>query len=156
MEVEFGDVYGVVPPPSEGYTTLSSTITISVPWVEMNFIDEYTLQLMLDEATASKEGDLADLLSNTLGYDLEANDVKVGFVVIITPPTSMPTGAPTTAAAFNAYKRVIRIRSWGFITLFWAIVLCCFSLENGLCACRRFGKRREEYAGVELGTGGFD
>ena len=76
-------------------------------------------------------------------------------LVFFTPPTAMPTMSPTTTEQMYAMRKKVRTRSWLLVTLFWVIVLCCFSLENGLCACR-IGRRKEEYAGVELGSGGFD
>ena len=156
VEAELGDTYGVAPSLTEGKVTLATTIKITVPRFEMNSMDEYTLQLLLSEVVSSSEDQLVDMLSKSFGLDLQANGVEVGFVVIFTPPTQMPTSAPTTLAELNAKRRAIITRSWLFVALFWVIVLCCFSLENGLCASRRFEKKKEEYAGVEMGTGGFD
>ena len=153
--VELEDVYGVAPPIQEGQSQIAATIEVTVPWVEMNFIDEYALQQLLAQAMDSSEGNLVSLLSDTFGFDLEASGVQVSFIVIFTPPTSSPTMSPTTEEFKNAKRRAITRRSWLLVVLFWVIVMCCFSLENGLCACR-FGKRKEEYAGVEVGSGGFD
>jgi len=149
------DTYGMAPPAGEGESQISATIQVTVPWMEMNFIDEYTLQLILAQVMEGSQDDLVQKLSDAFGFDMESSGVQVSFVVIFTPPTSMPTMSPTTTEQKNAKRRKIRRRSWLLVTLFWVIVLCCFSLENGLCACR-FGKRKEEYAGVELGSGGFD
>lgn len=154
--VELGDAFGVAPSPTEGKVTLATTITITVPWVEMNVIDEYGLQLLLDEVATSAEDELVNILSESFGVDLKANGVEVGFIIIFTPPTQFPTMAPTTLAQLNAKRRSVRTRSWLFVSLFWVIVLCCFTLENGLCTCRQFEKKKEEYAGVEVGAGGFD
>lgn len=153
--VELEDVYGVAPPIQEGQSQIAATIEVTVPWVEMNSIDEYALQQLLAQAMDSSEGNLVSLLSDTFGFDLEASGVQVSFIVIFTPPTSSPTMSPTTEEFKNAKRRAITRRSWLLVVLFWVIVMCCFSLENGLCACR-FGKRKEEYAGVEVGSGGFD
>eukprot|EP00956_Cyclotella_meneghiniana_P016393 scaffold25879_cov45-Cyclotella_meneghiniana.AAC.2 len=156
VDVEYGDTFGVIEP-QEGKTSLSATISITVPWLEMNqisFMDEYALQLLISQIFDSNEEELNDVLSNTFGY---GDDVEFSFVVILTPPTAMPTMSPTTAEAFNAYKRKLTRRSWLLVTLFWVIVLGCFSLENGLCACERWRRKKEEYRGVELGSGGgFD
>lgn len=153
--IQLEDIYGVAPLVGEGESQLAATIEVTVPWVEMNFVDEYTLQQILAQSIDSSEDDLVKLLSDAFGFDSEKSGVQVSFIVIFTPPTSFPTMAPTTVEFKNAKRRVIVTRSWLLVTLFWVIVICCFSLENGLCACR-FGKRREEYAGVEIGSGGFD
>jgi hypothetical protein len=121
----------------------------------MNFIDEYTLQLLLAEVTESSRDQLIKMLEDSLGFNTESSGVEVSFVVIFTPPTAMPTMSPTTTQQMYAMRKKVRTRSWLLVTLFWVIVLCCFSLENGLCACR-IGRRKEEYVGVELGSGGFD
>jgi len=156
VDVEYGDTFGVIIP-QEGKTSLSATISITVPWLEMNqvsFMDEYALQLLISQIFSANEEELNDVLSNTFGY---GDDVEFSFVVILTPPTAMPTMSPTTAEAFNAYKRKLTRRSWLLVTLFWVIVLGCFSLENGLCACERWRRKKEEFRGVELGSGGgFD
>ena len=155
MDVKLGDSYGVIPEPIEGEMSLVTTVTITVPWVEMNYIDEYTLQLLLSQVMDSSQDELVSSLSQNLGYDLEANGVKVRFVIIFTPPTAMPTMSPTTVAFKNATRTKLRRRGWLLVTLFWIFVVCCFSFENGLCACRRFRAKKEKYAGVELDNVGF-
>lgn len=149
MSLVLDDTY-VAPPVGEGESQISATITVTVPWVEMNSIDEYT-----NRVTESSQDELVKMIENAIGFDAESSGVKVSFEVIFTPPTAMPTMSPNTTEQLYAMRKKVRTRSWLLVTLFWVIVLCCFSLENGLCACR-IGRRKEEYAGVELGSGGFD
>lgn len=144
-----GDVYGVLSLDNTAEErTVAVTLTITVPWIEMGLIDEYTLQLLLEQSISDSKSVLVESLSNSFGYDFEANGVKVSFVVLLTPPTSAPTYAPTTAAAFNEIKKQRRIRSWIFISIFWVIVLMCFALENGLCACKSWRANENQYGAV--------
>ncbi|KAL3791262.1 hypothetical protein HJC23_000879 [Cyclotella cryptica] len=147
-----GDVYGVLSPDgTNGERTVAVTLTITVPWIEMGLIDEYTLQLLLEQSISESKSALVESLSNAFDYDFDANGVKVSFIVLLTPPTSTPTYAPTTAAAFNEIKRKRRIRSWIFISIFWVIVLMCFALENGLCAYKSWHANRDQYGTVNAG-----
>ena len=127
---------------SAGEVSVEIYAEVSIPWADMGFIDGYTLQLLVDQ-----------ILSESKFEAFEANGVQVIVEVILTPPTSAPTYAPTTAEAYRQMKKTMRVRSLIFVSIFWVIIILCFSLENGLCAFRNWRKDEDkaEYDSVGLG-----
>eukprot|EP01082_Thalassiosira_pseudonana_P011287 g9980.t1 g9980 contig4:993619-994977(+) len=58
-------------------------------------------------------------------------------------PTVSPTQSPTTSEYKAQQRRKQKIRSYSFMSVFWLIVVSCFALENGLCACKRCCRRKK-------------
>lgn len=107
------------------------------------FMSEDSFKLLAEEVLSNSKRMLMVEMSQSWSYDLEANGVQLAVDFLTLAPTEFPTSAPTTLAHGKSVKRRQKVRSWTFMTIFWFIVATCFALENGLCACNCFNRKKD-------------
>mmetsp|Transcript_20365 Transcript_20365/g.41658 ORF Transcript_20365/g.41658 Transcript_20365/m.41658 type:complete len:473 (-) Transcript_20365:235-1653(-) len=104
---------------------------------------EDSFKVLAEEVLSNSKRMLMVEMSQSWSYDLEANGVQLAVDFLTLAPTEFPTYAPTTLAHGKSVKRRQQVRSWTFMTIFWFIVATCFALENGLCACNCFRRKKD-------------
>ncbi|KAL7462037.1 hypothetical protein ACHAXS_002435 [Conticribra weissflogii] len=157
LEIMLGNPYGIsseldyfvyglnVTDDSDQKQEVQMTVVMSFSSTKLleRFITEEAFKMQAEEALRYSKRMLMVEMSQSLNYDLEANGVQLSIEFLTLAPTEFPTYAPTTLAHGESVKRKQKIRSWTFMTIFWFIVATCFALENGLCACNCFGRKKD-------------
>ena len=123
------------------------TIVIRIPMVELTggYVSSDFIVGLIEEAFITSARKALVYMSQELNYDLEKNGVLLSVNFLSVAPTSFPTYAPTTLAYHNKEQQKQKVRSWTFMTIFWLIVVTCFALENGLCACKCLCRKKQEF-----------
>lgn len=146
IEVSIGDIYNLVPQSyntTEGVEPVHTTVVLSIPQAEFGFVEEGLMQMLVAELFQQSKRTALAYISREWQYDLVSNGVQVDITVFIQAPTVSPTQSPTTSEYKAQQRRKQKIRSYSFMSVFWLIVVSCFALENGLCACKRCCRRKK-------------